>query len=97
MKINFKTTPAEFKTINRIVKRAMNLKIKGYSAMTCDMDITACHCNGNPLDLSRLLEADDFNFAHDILGIRAHINRDTGALENCFSPRFSAREALPVS
>lgn len=57
------------------------------------MDVTATHCNGNPLRLDDLLAADDFNFAHDIYGIRRHLNRGTGKLENCFSPRFSARSA----
>lgn len=60
-----------------------------YSFQSCEMDINACHSNGNPLDLKALLEADDFNFCHDVFGIRNHINRATGQLENCFSPRFS--------
>ena len=65
-----------------------------YKAMDCDMDITACHANGNPLRLAELLSADDFNFCHDVLGIRRHINRETGQLENCFVPRFSCPEPI---
>jgi hypothetical protein len=53
------------------------------------MDITACHLNGCKLDLAKLLAADDFNFAHDVLGIRRHIDRETGQLMNCFRPRFA--------
>ena len=34
-----------------------------------------------------LLEADDFGFAHDIIGIQNNINRETGEFENCFVPR----------
>lgn len=56
------------------------------------MNLSACHASGNPLRLSDLLQADDFNFAHDIFGIDRHINRATGKLENFFSPRFLARE-----
>lgn len=61
------------------------------------MDITAVHANGNQLDLTALLAADDSNFAHDVFGIRRHLNRDTGELEDFFTPRFSARVGQPRS
>jgi hypothetical protein len=93
--INFNSTAADMQLIRRIVIRAMALKIKYFTAMDCDMDVTACHCNGNPLRLADMLAADDFNFAHDVLGIRSHINRETGQLTDCFCPRFSA--PLPVA
>jgi hypothetical protein len=32
---------------------------------------------------------EDFNFAHDIMGIHRHIDRNTGVLTECFSPRFT--------
>lgn len=51
------------------------------------MDLTACHLNGMPLDLAKLLAADDLTFAHDVGGIRAHINRRTGKINDCFVPR----------
>lgn len=54
-----------------------------------EMDIVACHTNGNPLKLRKLLTADDFNFAHDVLGIRRHLDRKTGKLLHCFVPRYS--------
>lgn len=54
------------------------------------MDLIATH-NSNPLDLERLLAADDFNFIHDVYGIARHIDRETGELGGCFSPRFSRR------
>jgi hypothetical protein len=53
------------------------------------MDIDACHCNGCPLKLQELLNAENVDFAHDISGIRFNINRKTGKLENCFDPRYS--------
>lgn len=56
------------------------------------MDVTACHANGCPLDLEKLLHADAFNFSHDVFGIARYINRNTGKLENCFVPRC----ALPA-
>lgn len=63
-----------------------------YPFLDADMDITATHCNGNPLRLDDLLNADAFQFAHDIGGIRRHLNRETGKLEDCFVPRFTVRE-----
>jgi hypothetical protein len=58
--------------------------------LTFEMDLTACHANGNPLRLRELLKADDFNFAHDVLGIHQHIDHETGELRDCFLPRYSA-------
>jgi len=63
-----------------------------YRPLEAQMDVTACHVNGCPLKLQELLEADDFNFSHDIFGIRRHLNRETGQLENCFLPRFARPE-----
>jgi len=53
------------------------------------MDISAAHIN-SPLRLRDLLESDEFNFIHDVLGINKHINRKTGRMNDCFFPRYSA-------
>lgn len=55
------------------------------------MDLVACHGSGCPLDLDRLLEASDFDLAHDVAGITRHIDRETGELRDCFLPRFTRR------
>lgn len=55
------------------------------------MSVTACHANGCPLDLVRLLKADDGNFAHDVFGICRHINTKDGSLNDGFSPRYQKR------
>jgi hypothetical protein len=60
-----------------------------YNRMDCEMDIAATHCNGCRLNLAALLVADPGNFMHDILGIRAHIDRKTGKLTDHFLPRFA--------
>jgi len=52
------------------------------------MDIEAVH-KINPLRLDDLLVADQENFNHDICGILRHLNRETGELDNGFSPRFT--------
>lgn len=91
--VNFDCDEEDMKTIQKISKRAVKM-LKDFGSkrnqLDIDMDITAAHCNGNPLRLKEFLEADDFNFIHDISGIGRHLNRDTGKLENCFLPRFSA-------
>jgi hypothetical protein len=91
--VSFECSSADRSTIGKIVERAKRLDLIGrnYSGLSCTMDVTAAHCNGNPLRLEDLLKADDFNFMHDVCGIARHLNRDTGKLENFFSPRFSAR------
>jgi hypothetical protein len=62
-----------------------------YKRINLLMDLTAADgMNGNePLDWDRLLDADDFNFLHDIHGICDHIDRVTGVLGGCFLPRFT--------
>jgi hypothetical protein len=93
--VSFTVDPSDVDVIDSIATRARKLAkdVGGwdYDYLDAIMDITACHANGNPLDLDGLLAADDANFGHDVFGIRRHIDRDTGKLLNCFSPRFSRR------
>lgn len=94
--LNLKATPEDAKLIGQIVARFST----AYEAEICaptrrmnlEMDITACHLNGCPLDLQGLLGASDFEFAHDVQGIRIHIDRATGHLFGCFSPRYARKE-----
>ncbi len=61
--------------------------------MSLMMDIEACHCNGCPLDLVSLHEAArDYDLIHDVMGIRRHLNRETGQLEDLFRPRYATRD-----
>lgn len=53
------------------------------------MDLSACHANGCPLRLEELLNADGLHFTHDVCGIAANIDRETGRLGNFFVPRFA--------
>lgn len=90
--VNWEVNQGDFKLIRKIVDRytAGWGGGKGYKPINLEMDLTACHCNGTPLKLKELLAADDFNFVHDVAGISRHICRDTGRLQNCFLPRYSA-------
>ena len=95
--VSFKTTAHEFRVIAKIADRARAMeKAHGgrlRSAQDWQMDISATHANGNPLRLDALLEADDFNFAHDVFGICRHLDRETGKLTGFFVPRFSDHSA----
>jgi hypothetical protein len=75
--------------IVRIARRAKNLN-QQVDQMNLTMDITAVHANGCPLRLNAMLAASDFDFMRDILGIIKNIDRDTGFLDNGFTPRFAA-------
>jgi hypothetical protein len=93
--ISFKVTADEAKLIGKIAARAVKLAQSvgvQYEFLEADMDLSACHANGNPLRLADLLAADDANFGHDVFGIRRYIDRKTGKLTDCFSPRFSQRQ-----
>lgn len=43
-----------------------------------------------PLNLRDLASAPDSDFAHDVFGIRRHLNRQTKKLEGYFMPRYTA-------
>ena len=87
--VKFNITEKERKLIEQIVDRAKKmLNKKNFDDVSAQMDIAATHCNGCRLDLERFLASDDFNFAHDFVGIYNHINRRTGKLERCFLPRY---------
>jgi hypothetical protein len=93
-KVNFDVTPEDHNLIRMIVRRS--LKLAKEADVTIDgvslaMDITAVHCNGNPLTLRALLYAGDFDFSHDVFGIRRHIDRRTGKLMAGFLPRYSEK------
>lgn len=89
--ISFKTTDDwEADAADKIVDRY--LRLSGQSRMhkmIYTMDILAVHCNGTPLKLKELAEADDYDLAHDMGGIIRHIDRTTGKLTGCFLPRYA--------
>ncbi len=94
--MNFNATKEDAALLRQAAIRArkMDIEANGPHAqdiMDWSMDLTACHCNGTPLDLDKLLAFDDFNFAHDAFGISRHINRTTGRLKDCFLPRASRK------
>lgn len=92
-KVSFDVSAEDDRIITDIAKRAVNVfPDLDYVYMNVSMDIAATHANGTPLKLKELLAADDFNFAHDVAGIRNNLNRESGKLENCFLPRFTTKK-----
>lgn len=94
--LSFSVTDEEAAIITKIARRAvaMDREINGRLArklLDWRMDFTATHASGRPLRLIDLLNADDFNFAHDAFGIERFLDRSTGQLTGFFAPRFSVR------
>ena len=82
----------EARLIGKIVDRGWGVMKKNYKdklSMIMDIDATNENC---PLKLQELLEAEDFDFYHDLIGIGNNLNRKTKKLENCFLPRYAERE-----
>lgn len=77
----------QYRQITDISKRADALlggnKI---DRVTLEMDMEAVS-EHTPIDFGKLLKCPKADFIHDICGIQKNINRNTGKLENCFSPR----------
>ncbi len=93
--VSFDCPKEERHLCKQIARRASDMLAEQNTTrdvLSIDMDITATHCNGNPLRLADLLAADDFNFMHDVAGIYRHLDRETGSLMDHFSPRFSRRD-----
>lgn len=102
MAVSFTVSKAEAKLVGKIVARAEEMLKRDQPTLTkaesdawcreVTMDLMACHANGCPMDFQKLLGADDFNFAHDVWGIRRKLNRTTGELEDFFLPRCAKPE-----
>jgi hypothetical protein len=94
--VRFTATHEELKTIKEIARRAEEMS-RGeneiYSLKDWQMTIEACHCNGTPLRLNALLEADDETFGHDVFGIERYLDKDTGKLDPA---KFCPRLAMPT-
>lgn len=84
-------TPDDDAVIKKIIDRVYTLPLTFHPArLQLTMDLTLCHNQGTRLDLVGLLAAEDRDFMHDVMGIRAHIDRSAGKLLDLFSPRHIA-------
>jgi hypothetical protein len=83
-----KLTKEDMETIGKIVDRVSALATEygeKIDRISFNMDISAAYLH-TPLDLQQLLDFPDFDFAHDVFGIRQHLDRSTGELKDCFIP-----------
>lgn len=78
----------EYLKIAKIAERAEKMEALAFDRLSLIMDLQNVHEKVG-LRLDELLNADEFNFLHDIVGIQNNMNRETCELENCFSPRYS--------
>ncbi len=92
MTVSFDATVEESRIVSLIAKR-VNKELTGAfpplsprTISDIEMSLIVCHCNACPLDLQKLLHADRITLLHDIIGIKVHINTQTGKLEDFFLP-----------
>lgn len=90
-----KSTKAEFEKMVKICERAEALDIAPAERITLIMDLDNTH-QSIGLNLDALLEADDLDFSHDIVGIRNHMNRQTKELDDCFVPRYALQKNVDI-
>ncbi|MBZ9622882.1 hypothetical protein G9F71_008450 [Clostridium sp. FP2] len=80
-----------FELIIKIAKRAEENGLLMFDRMSLIMDLECAKEEFN-LRLDDFLNADNFNFSHDIYGIQSNLNRQTKKMENFFLPRFTSRD-----
>lgn len=91
--INFSCTTEDRVLIGKIITRyASMVPAKTFDKISLEMDLVACNNNACKLDFEAMLNGQEFDFMHDIVGLRRHLNRLTGELEDCFLPRFAFGE-----
>ena len=85
----------------RKLARDTHLKIGRIDEVSTTMDLVVVHTK-TPLNLVGMLTelADEtktpVNAMHDIAGIGRYLDRGTGELTECFSPRYAMKEEKPA-
>ena len=74
--------------IMKIAERADEMDLMMFDRVSLIMDIEAVHAEVG-LRLDDFLNADDLNFAHDVVGIQQNIDRQSKKLTNLFLPRYA--------
>lgn len=89
-------TKQEFQTIVKICERAEAMDIAPKERITLIMDLENTHKSVG-LNLEALLAADDLNFAHDVVGIQNHMNRETKELDDFYVPRYATQKNMDIN
>lgn len=87
--MNFDVSREDLNLIQLILDRESTFDVIPGDRSSNEMDYCALQAQGADLDLQKMLDFDDTNFAHDAYGIHANIDRTTGKLGNLFLPRCS--------
>ena len=74
--------------IMKIAERAEELDLLMFDRLSLIMDLDFADSKFN-LRLKELLNADNFNFSHDIVGIQQNIDRQNKTMSDFFVPRFA--------
>ena len=93
MNIEFKIKSVD--AMVSVAERATALNLfnpHNYDRVTMMMDLAAADADVG-LDYDKLLAFPDYDFAHDVIGIATHMNRNTGKIEDFFLPRSAKLEA----
>lgn len=90
--VSFRVSTNELVHIKTILDRAKALGLE-FDRKSADMDLSACHANGCPMDFEGLAKANDSNLLHDFWGITEHMDRTTGQLTDYFRPRFALKQS----
>lgn len=77
-----------FDLIMKIVDRAEEMGLIALDRLTLSIDLEFAD-NKFDLRLDDLLNADNFNFSHDIVGIQNNIDRWNEKMDETFVPRFA--------
>jgi len=91
--IKFTCTKEETALITKIVRRANRIRKRIHllplDLRSAEMDLSACHSNGMPLDFEKLYSFPESDLMHDVNGITNYTDRTTGKLleDFCFVPR----------
>lgn len=84
-------TREDYEFCNKIVERAMKMGVYKDDKLTAHMDITNAAKYWD-MRLEEWLNADDFNFMHDIVGVYNNIIREYPVqFTNHFVPRFAGK------
>lgn len=90
-----KLTKTDYEIIDKIVDRAQSLGLYEDNRITAHMDIVNATKHFN-MQLEEWLNADNFNFVHDIVGIYKAIDRSKYPVDFSndpwFLPRFAGKE-----
>lgn len=81
-------TKQEKVLIMQIAEKAEKMDLMQFDRLSLIMDLETAHEEFN-LKLDELLNASDFDFAHDVVGIQQNIDRKERKMIRHFLPRYA--------